>query len=530
MMADVQTLPLRPAAGVRPLWRRAIRLLSAVVVALTVNHVAAAETAWSIEKLNAAQANWSQLVGTPLRVEGRVSSQIKGQIRFQKCDLTFRLDPDQERKLLGLKNLEVVGRLQRDGNKFTFEVTDFKSLPTDREQFHSREAALRNPSPGELYELGNWAAQRGTFYDDKELIDLGKACEQRGLNLELRELAHDKVEDRFRLAEKAAELQLPRSMIDEIRHEACRDWLKRAMKSTPSDDAELAALEAKVKRLFPDALKPLKAWPTDLARDYGNDPQETYRRADSNQRQVLNRLLGADVQWQRILRIAAEDGSNGAEIADRIDEQIPERHAVAEQFRDRALRFRFKGIDAAPRSAALELAAAFRSRQQADLAHETLKKWLIAKERRQRPQEAPQFVELADDYLLLVRDEPKAVALLTEAHRLEPQSADVLQRFASLGYEHDGVRWKKTTADSDPMPHASPSTAGEAHTLLEVGMSGAELERILGKPTVTTVMRTAAGFDEVRVYGRVGEGSRIIVQLQRGPGDTQPVVRRFDSR
>jgi hypothetical protein len=534
MTLSPRTSPMESSGppGIRRRRHIHVWLMAAILLGVTGSTLAAAEAVWSIEKLNAAQANWSQLVGTPLRVEGRVSSQIGGQIRFVKCDLTFRLAADLDRKLNAAKNLEVLGRLQRDGGKVAFEVSDFKALPTDREQFQSREAALRNPAPNELYELGGWAVQRGTFYNDKELIDLGKGCEQRGLNLELRDLSHDDVEGRFQLAEKAVTLQLPRSLVDEIRHEACRHWLKRILKSPPPDREAFASLEAKVKSLFPDALKPLKAWPTDLTRNYGVDPQETYRQADSNQRQVLNRLLGADVQWQRILSQAADDGSNGAEIADQIDELVPERHAFAEQFRERALRLRMKGIDTAPRAAALELAAAFRIRQQADLAQETLKKWLVAKERRQRPQEAPQFVELAEDYLALVGDEPKAVALLSEAHRLEPQSADVLQRFAMLGYSFDGVRWKKATAADPPaMPNATSSPPGDIRTLLEIGMTAAELEQLFGgRPTVKTVMRSAAGIDEIHIYGRAGEGSRMIIQLRRGPGNAQPVVTRFDSR
>ncbi|MDZ4688152.1 MAG: hypothetical protein SH850_24015 [Planctomycetaceae bacterium] len=502
----------------------------ALVVAAGANLATSAEAVWSIEKLNAAQGNWSQLAGTPIRIEGRVSSHIKGQIRFQKCELTFRLETDPERKLSGVKNLEVLGRLQRDGNKFAFVVTDFKPLPTDREHFQSREAALRNPPAKELYELGGWAVQRGTFYDDKDLLELGKTCEARGLGIELRELPKDDVEGRFGLADKAVEFQFPAVVVNEIRHDACREWLARCLKLMPPEDEALAALEAKVKALFPDAFQPLKAWPTDLTRDYALDPQETYRQADANQRQVLHRLLGADVQWQRIARTAAADGSNGAEVADRIDRLIPERHSAAEQFRERGLLFRMKGIDTAPRSAALELAAAFRDRQQPERAAETLQKWLVAKERRLRPEEAPQFIELADDYLTLVNNEPKAVALLTEAHRREPQSTDVVKRFETLGYQFDGVRWKKATAtDASAMP-SSPTQPAAMPTQLEIGMTAVQLEQLLGRPSVITTMRTASAVDEVRVYGRQGEGSRLIVQLRRGPGETQFLVTRFDSR
>lgn len=506
-----------------------INVLLAAVMLVGATAAGAADALWSVERLNAAQTDWAQLVGTPMRVEGRVSSQIKGQIRFQKCDLTFRLANDQERKLTNVKFLEVSGRLQRDGNKFIFDVSDLKPLPSDREQFQSREAALRNPQPKDLYELGEWATSRGVFYDDKELVDLGKNVQTRALNLEWHDLPKDAVEERFQLAEKAVSLQLAKPFIEELRHEACRSWLTRCLKQSPPDEKDLAALEAKVRTLFPDAFLPLKAWPTDLTRSYSLDPVETYRTADANQRPVLHRLLGADVQWPKVIRDAAADGSNGDAIADRIDQYIPERHAIAEQYRERELQYRLKNIGLAPRSAALELSAAFRGRKQPDLAVDTLRKWLAAKERKQPPEEAPQFIELADDYLSLLQDEPRAVALLSEAHRREPKSADVQQRFDQLGYKYDGIRWKKpTTTTASPADPASVTS--DLPTQLVVGMTAAQLDQLLGKPTATTVMRSATSIDEVRIFGRIGEGSRIVVQLRRGPGDPQPVVTRFDSR
>jgi hypothetical protein len=92
----------------------------------------------------------------------------------------------------------------------------------------------------------------------------------------------------------------------------------------------------------------------------------------------------------------------------------------------------------------------------------------------------------------------------------------------------DGVRWKKSSGADDPSPR--PAAPDAIPTQLEVGMTAAQLDQLLGRPSVTTVMRSAATFDEIRVYGRQGEGSRLIVQLRRGPGQTQFLVTRFDSR
>lgn len=493
--------------------------------------VVAAEALWSIEQFNDAEPNWPRILGTPLRIEGRLSSQLKGQMRFQKCDVTFRLPADLERKIASAKNLEVAGALRYEGNRYYFDVTDLKSLPTDRERYQAREVALRNAAAKEWFELGEWALGRGKFYDDQELLDLGRTSLARGLALAVRELPKGDVDGRFALVDKAVELQFPPSLVDEIRHEAFREWLARCLMQNPPDEQDLAALEARLAKTFPEAVEPLSAWPTDLTQSYTLDPIDTYRLADAGQRKILHRLLGADVQWRRIVRSANPDGSNGGQIADRIDQLIPERHAAAEQYRERELVYRMQGIDTAPRAEALTLAAAFRERKRPQLATETLLKWLVAKERRLRPDEAPQFIELADDYLTLLNDEPRAVALLAEAHRREPQSQDVLDRFSKLGFRYDGVRWTKArpvdapgdVTDPAPEPAAIPQ-------LLKLGMTAAELGQLLNQPTSVTLMRTAAGTDEIRVYGRHGEGSRMVVHLRGGPGATEPRVTKFYTR
>jgi hypothetical protein len=507
---------------------RMMSSLSAVILACGFAVPAmAADAPWSIERFNASQDQWPQLLSGTLRVEGRLSSQIKGQLRFQKCDFTFRLPPDLERRIATSKNLEVAGVLRHEGNRYYFDITDLKPQPTDKEQFHAREVALRNPTPAELYELGEWAVKRGRFYDDAELIELGQTLEVRAVAVELSHLPKGDYTARFQLLDRAVAGKFPAAVVGEIRHEAFRDWLVHCLQNTPPDGEQLAALEARLKQQLPEALEPLSAWPTELTQAYGLDPLETYRQADANQRKLLHRLLGAEVQWQRIMLTAVKDGSNGGQVAARIDALIPERHAAAEQFRERELLYRMRGIDAAPRAEALALAAAFRDRQRPQQAAEALLKWLVAKERKQRPEEAPEFIALADDYLTLLGDESRAVALLSEAHRREPQSADVLERFAKLGYEFDGIRWKKP---SNPEPADTPPSPTGPPTQLVAGMSPAQLDQLLGKPSSVTVIRAAAATDEIRVYGRAGEGSRLVVHLHRGPGDPHPLVTRFYSR
>ncbi|OYW14500.1 MAG: hypothetical protein B7Z55_15725, partial [Planctomycetales bacterium 12-60-4] len=142
-------------------------------------------------------------------------------------------------------------------------------------------------------------------------------------------------------------------------------------------------------------------------------------------------------------------------------------------------------------------------------------------------QTAPEFVELADDYLTLLQDEPRGVAYLVEAHRREPESTVVQNRFEQLGYTYDGVSWKKSSPMAQPTAASlNPAAPGQ----LAAGMSIVELTKMLGEPTSRTRIATAAGSDEFWVYGRAGEGSRLVIELRRSQPEDPYKVARFYNR
>ncbi|MDX1968369.1 MAG: hypothetical protein SFV23_14430 [Planctomycetaceae bacterium] len=508
---------------------RDLRAATAIIALcwLTTGSTLAAETVWSIAKLNASKGDWSRLSDTSLRVEGRIASHLRGQLRFQQCNLSFRLTPELERKMGQAKNLEVVGTVKREGNSWIFEVSDVRTQPTDIEQFRSRESALKNPQPDDWYHLADWARERGEFYKDEDLTDAALLCVTRGISTELTRLKPDDYAGRFAVADKAQELSVPAKLVDEIRHEAYRAWWIPASSTAKPNPELLAALEKRLRSDWPDALTPGSPFPTDLSREYADHPSETYRKTEPTQRQILRRIFGSEVQLRQLQLQAAPDGKNGREIAELIERQIPERKGAAELYRDAELMYRLSQVATSSKGDALELARQLRERQRPKEASEALLRWLVAKEQRLRPQTAPEFVELADDYLTLLQDEVRCVSLLVEAHRREPQSPEALSRFEQLGYSFDGVSWKKIS--NTPTTSPAPQTLG-APAQLVAGMLMVDLTKLLGEPTSRTRIATAAAHEEFWIYGRAGEGSRLVVELRRGTATEPYRVAKFYSR
>lgn len=495
-------------------------------VALTTT-VWSADPLWSVARLNESKGDWPVLTNTTLRVEGRVGAHLKGQFRYQNCSLTFLLTPELERRMLPKRNVEVTGHLRLQDNQPVFEVTDLQSRPTDIEQFRAREAALRNPQPADWYSLGAWAQERGTFYRDEELQAAALSCFARGVGMEQARLHITDHAGRFKLAKQADGFHLPAAIVDELRHDGYLSWWHQASSLKEPQPAELAKLVEQLQRDWPDALQPGSPFPTELAQSYGDNPTAAYHAANEAQRQTLRRIFAADVQLRQLELQAARDGRNGRAIAEQIEQLIPERKPLAAQFRDAELMYRLGQVGTASKSDAVELATEFRSRGRAKEANETLLRWIVAKEQRLRPQTAPEFIELADEYLTLLSDESRAVALLIEAHRREPQSQDALQRFEQLGYVYNGIAWTKPRVM--PLPTLNPNPTA-APLQLAAGMSSQELVQLLGEPTRRSRVTTGAGGEEFWVYGQANEGSRLVIEFTAADTQAAMRVKRFYHR
>lgn len=492
--------------------RGACRLLLAGLAWLWVGasgacEVLAAENVWSTQQLMQAKPEWPRLLNSLLRVEGRLASHGKRQLRLMKCDLLFRLTDDQEKLVGSARHLELTGRLmrERETGRIFFEITSLKPLPNDRHRLLDRESQLKNAKAADWYELARWADERGRFYEDAELLNMAQTYYTRGVQQEWRELPGDDLAGRLRLATQARDWKLSPAFQSELLHEALYMWWNRALVAR-DPVAEWTALLERLETDWPAALHPLDEWPADLAEAYWHDPLAVYRRSDTSRRLVLQRIFATEVMLKKILATAERDRLSDLEIVHAIETLMPERRALADQYRDKSFQTFLQNVGAFSKTELLEYVQQLRQQHKSAQATQLIRQWLRTRAQRLSPSGgAPERLALADDYWSLLQDEATTVALLESARQLEPESEDVERRFRELGYRWTGSRWVKS---AEPEPPPQPPTQ------LAVGLTASEVREIQGNPTRVATVLSASGIDEYWTYGEQ-TGSRLVIQLQR---------------
>ncbi len=482
----------------------------------------AAESVWSVEFLNARKAEWEQLVGPTVRVEGRVALHGKGNLRLAKCELNFRVTESQLRLLNNKKTIEISGRFKREEGKVWFEVAQIQAIPSDLEQFESRSSKLRNPRPAEWYELGDWAVERSRFYDDAELAKRGASAYAQGLKAEWRLLPADDGEARLKLAIQAKEYKFPDDQRLELLHEGHRQLWQAALKVEQPAAESWRQLASRLAKDLPGCTQALPEYPVELKRRYDREPLTVYREASPETRLQLHRMFYAAIVLRPIVSEAAADGRDGHTIADRIEQTIPEEQALAAKFREGRLAWRLTRVASVTRQEAEQLASDYRVRQQPILATQALQTWLKARESRMREDGSHSLLQHAEEYLELLKDEDKAASLLIEANKLDPQFEDVTHRLSSLGYKRDRGTWTKSGASpsrpSQPAPDDTPPQG------ISIGMTSSALKDRMGaRPDSISRAITKSGAIEIWNYGDSG-GARLTFHLERtGRGELKVI-------
>ena len=472
----------------------------------------AAESVWSVEHLNSRKAEWEQLTGATLRIEGRVATHSKGQLRLSKCELAFFATEAQIRALNGRRTVEVVGRLKKEDGKVSFDVSQILAVPTDIEQFDSRSIKLRNPRPADWYELGDWAAGRGRFYDDAEIAKKALTAYANGVKLEWRALAANDGEARIELSRKVQQYKLPDDQRMEILHEGYRALWQTALKAEPPDAAMWTKLATRLADDLPGSTESLPQFPAELKQRYEKETLTLYRESPAATRKQLHRFFYASVILKSIELAAAPDGRDGDEIAERIERAIPEEQAVAEKYRAKKLDWRLARAAMATRLEIEQLAKDLNSRQQPVRTKQALQTWLQAREGRMREDGSLGLLQLADDHLALLSDETTAASLLKEAHKLDPSLEEVTKRLEKLGYKLERGAWAKGGAGkpAGDVPKTETAPSGD----VAVGMTASALRTLMGRPESTGRAITGNSLIEVWSYGTPGT-SRLIVHLAR---------------
>jgi hypothetical protein len=500
---------------------------------LLFSNSASAAGGQSLESFVEQKAQWPDLVGSTFRIEGRYSVFTRDLVRMRNCELAFK--PLQQLKTPGTSNskvIEISGRLAKEANngKLYFEIDQVHFLPSDLQSLMERERAISRGTSKQWYELAEWATARGKFYSDDELLERAKVINRKGLQLERQELQELTPQALRKLSARVLALGLEETLRFDWLHESLSLEWESLQKSAPKPDLSADEFDVTKDPLFQFLRRIDKELPGALTRaddvlplevnEYRRNSVLSYRNANDSRRRKLERLFHIEVATAAIRRMAKPDDSNGGEVANRIDEFLPEQHETAEQYRIRELAFLSKNSASLSRNRLGELVQRCRDRKQEVLVKEAITLWLARREQSLRKDGVTGLIQIADDRLALLQDEAGAGALLLEALKLAPTNEDIQERLTKLGYQKVNGQWVSPQVAA-PMPNApaaiEPESEIERNIRLGVptkGMTAAELLKCLGAPQSLTRVVTAGQVSETWIY-RDGMVVRHMITVQR---------------
>ena len=488
-----------------------------LLLALIVPATTQAAGAQSLESFIALKPQWSELVDSTFRLEGRYAILTRDSLRMRNCDLPFK--SMQLPKASGTsKVIEVSGRLAKEvtSGKLYFEIDQIRFLPTDLQSLAERERTISRGTAKQWYELAEWATARGKFYNDDELLERAKVINRNGLKLERQELKELTPQALRQLSARVPALGLDDALRLDWLHESLSLEWESLQKSAPNPDLTADEFDTTKDPLFQFLQRLDKDLPGAMTRadnalplevnEYRRNSVLSYRNANDSRRRKFERLFHVEVATAAIQRITKSNDSNGVEVANRLDEFLPEQHDLAEQHRDRELAFFSKNSATLSRNRLGELVQRCRDRKQEALAKEAITLWLTRREQSLRKDGVTGLIQLADERLALLQDQPGAGALLLEALKLAPTNEDIHERLTKLGYQKVNDQWIQP--QGAPLTPNSPKPVGEETDLErnirlgvpKVDMTSAELLKCLGSPQSLTRVATAGRITETWTY------------------------------
>ena len=506
-----------PKSGRRCGWQAARNLSAALwprLVALAVAYLICCTPALaqprSIEAFVASKDKWGELVGTTWRLEGRYGGITNGEMRFVNCDLPFVFEGSAPRTATFTSNVvEVSGELQRVKGKLQFLIRTLKPYPSDLQTVVLKKTAINSTDPQAWYRVANWARNRGTFYQDQELLTAARELDARGIDTEKRRLAADDVDGLRKLAKKSRDVLNDSQLATAFQHEAL--WvIFRELQSGQRGPNDYPILLTDIARELPGATQTLDDFSEELSQTYLDDPLKIYRAADEEQRRVLHRLFYIEALVVRIMREVREDGSNGLFLASRIATDAPERTDLSQKFRQSYFDFRMRRPETMTHAEMIELSDAYEKQGDKGTGLAIRRAWLISREDSRRSEGAAGLIRLAEDWIELLDDRQAATKFYLAAWEEDPENAAVKQWLSDNDYVLINGKWIAKT-DVPRTPEGKLDRAiREGRVAL--GMTDDQVRAAMGvEPSSILRFATNGAITELWVY----EGSGIAVRLSR---------------
>jgi len=495
-------------------WQRG--LLAVLVLIVTATSVEAAPRVLSVEEFN--RTPKSGLVGKELAVQGRLALVGKNRLKLKRCEMNFEAPAGLPPLIRRSPDVEVSGRVVNTEGRFQFIVSHIRATPTDLQRYEEKRRAIRVETAEAWYELAAWAQGRGEFYDDAALLERSAEARRRGFQIERRRLTREDPATPFALARRVEELGLGTALQQELLHEG---YVQKFRTLNDASPAEYRQLAEEIAAALPGCREPLEPLPEELKSTYDTDPFGTYTSADAEKRRTLHRLLWIAVMQKAIESDAAEDGSNGFEIAARLDEQLPELHPLAETYRDRALKLRAEKVANLPLPEVLALRQQYADRDQVQQGDAVVESWLALRLRQLPADDTEGLLDLAEKYRTLLKRPERAARLLFDAYQRHPDSPIIAARIEELGYRRKGNRWL-TQEEFDAVPEGRLEQALREGRV-ENGMTADQVLKSLGKPGSVTRFASSSQISEIWSYQRAG-GLSLTVYLVRRLPQTETLV------
>lgn len=457
----------------------------------------------SIQDFMESEEKWPQLAKASVkwRLEGRYAFLGQTEMRFTKCPLRFLMPTGKVLNTKGAKVVEVTGHLAEQDKEIVFVIEDISTYPDGEEQLRIRRAGVDPRRPEGWYELADWITRRGTFYSDESLLAKAGELRRNGIDLERTELESDNYKGLLALATKALNFGLTTEYAREMAHAAYRKQYEIALR--PKQNTNVDELTALLKKQLKGGAKYLAAVDPDVQNDYQEDPLTVYANANAGERDIYDRLFVIELELSRIKRDAEEDGSNGEEIAGRVETFLPEYPELAEQYRNMGLDYLVSRIGLMTRQEMLDLGKKFEAREEPERVAEVRREWLRAREPGMRRDRGRGLCNLAEDWITLLSDEKQAAELYIEAYKVDPGYPESTRWLEANDYVLYGGKW--IPKDEAPMQMETKIDTAIREGRIVEGMTIEQVRDAMGtEPTTTLRLPSSRGLTQVLIYADSG--------------------------
>lgn len=463
----------------------------------------------SIQNFVSQREQWKKLLGVTQTLEGRLSTFSSKSLRFRNCPIPFYFAGPIPKLDLSFKNVEVTGELARENGRIIFKIQSLQKMPADIDYFVTEETRIDRSKAREWYALANWARRRAAFYDDETLAQKALSAYKSGIDLEYRQLLVKQPESLLKLADRAQEYQLDPLLSNALKHEALvLEWQELQKQKNPDQ----GPLITRLIQFFPTSKTPQKQDVPAERKQYLENQTEVFNQADQKKRERLVRWFYSQILLEGILKNLSEGGSNGFEIAARIEKQLPERTDLITQYQTMQLDFDFNRVGELARQYVLDLSQEYQKRGNPKKSKQTLITWLEQRRKKLDAGDADGRVRLARDLIELTNNKPAATKLLLEAWKLNPKSADASVLLGRLGFLLQKDKWLNPEEVKEFRD--DPIRKAIRNGTVIAGMNRDQVKKVLGAPTQIGRSISGGAINELWIYGEASNQS-LVIQLAR---------------